>query len=522
MRFAFAVSLLALTSCASSNGGPDDKPPTGGPATVYVSPLGSDQAAGTREAPFKTIAHALGISGAQAIALAPGEYVEGELTISRRIAVLGPEEGGAVLTGRVRITADEVVLSRADVLRGIDVSHAKGVVIDNLSVRPGEGDDALSISSSMATLTDLSINCGLETCVQITTSTVSARTLKLTGDANAKRGLRAETSSVTVQGGEITGTNTNQILASTNTQMTVKDVALTGALGNALAAVKNANLSAERVRISGAVKMGLLAAGSRVIGRDVSIASSSALGVGITGADVDLIGVMIEPMGDAAINVGALAGRESKVRLMGGHIRHTSKSGLAIAAGDVTVTGTRFTGDHGANTMEADAIVANGPTAILRVISAEISKPSGSGVSLTNNAYGTITATITEPKVAGILIESVAGVPVSVEGSRIEGCKSESGIAILNATEINISRTRIVGCPQSGVMAALGSTVVVKRCAFADNAQYGVSAFGGAMVEISDSVVSGSKWALQATCGDGSSIDDAGGNKLSGPVNTCL
>ncbi len=521
LRASVLVVLFAATSCASSNGGPDDKPPPTGPATVYVSPRGDDQAAGTREAPFRTIAHALTISGAQAIALSPGEYVEGELTISRRIAVLGPEEGGAVLTGRVRITADEVVLSRADVLRGIDVSHAKGVVIDNLSIRPGEGNDALGISSSTATLTDLSITCGPETCVQITTSTVSARTLRLSGDSSAKRGLRAETSSVTVHGGEISGTNTNQVLASTRTKMTITDVALNGALGVGLAAVKDTHLVAERVRITAAAKMGLLASGSRVIGRDVFIGSAAGIGVGVTGADCDLIGVSIDPMGDSSITVAALFGRESQLRLMGGHIRHGAKSGVAIAAGDVTITGTRFTGDPSATTDSGDAIIAAGPAAILRVISAQIETPAGSGVSMTNNASGTITATISRPKVAGVFIEGVAGVPLSIEGSRIERCKSESGIAIFNSTEINVSRTRVLGCPEAGVLAGQGSTVNVRRSSFVDNAQWGLSAFGGTTIEVSDSFVSGSKWATLATCGDGSSIDDAGGNKFFGPVTAC-
>lgn len=512
---------MLAAACASSNGNPDDRPPIQQPSTFFVAPNGNDSAAGTRDAPFRTIAHALTVKEATEIALAPGQYVEGELSISRRIAILGPEEGGAIITGHVRIAADEVVLSRVDVLRGVEVSRVRGVVIDQLAIKAGEYDDALSISSSSASLIELALTCGVETCVQVTTSTITARGLKLTGDGNAKRGLRAETSSVTVHGAELRGTSNNQVLAGDRTKMTITDAAFIDAQGTGLNAVKDSNLIADRIRVENAARFGMLFASSRVIVRESTIGTSNGVAVGVTGGDVDLIGLTIENNAGGALTVAALGERESLVRLSGGVIRHGTNNALLLNAGDVTINGTRFTGDAKGPIDDHDAIVAHGPTSILRIMSATIETPAGFGVSITNNASGTVTATISGPKVGGVYIEGVAGVPVSVQGTRVERCGTGTGVVIFDSTEVLVSKTKVHACGEAGVLAGQNATVSVRRSGFTNNVQYGLAAFGSATIEVADSTASGSRWATFATCGDGSSIEDAGGNKFAGPVTTC-
>lgn len=512
---------MFAASCAGSSGAPD-QPPILIPSTVFVAPTGNDATgAGTREAPFKTIAHALTIKDATEIALAPGQYVEGELGVSKRIAILGPEEGGATITGHVRITADEVVLSRVDVLRGVELSRVRGVVIDHLAIKAGEYDDALAISSSSASLLELVLSCGPETCVQVTTSTITARGVKLTGDGNSKRGLRAETSSVTVHGAELRGTSTNQVLANDRTQMTITDSVFIDAQGTGLNATKNSNLVGDRLRVENASRFGMLFASSRVIVRDSTIGSSAGSGVGVTGGDVDLLNLNVELNQQGALTVSAQGERESLVRLSGGTIRHGNKNAILLNAGDLTINGTRFTGDAKGPTDDGDAILAHGPTAILRVMSATLETPAGFGISITNNASATVTATITGPKVGGVYVEGVAGVPVTIEGTRVERCGSGTGVVVFDSTEVMVSKTRVHACGEAGVLAGQNATVTVRRSGFTNNVQYGLAAFGSATIEVSDSTASGSRWATFATCGDGSSIEDGGGNKFAGPVTTC-
>src|SRR5688500_3271033 len=100
----FAIAALGLAGCASANS-VHDKSPSDARA-VFVSPAGNDSSLGTREAPFRTLSRALEDNTATQIIVTAGEYPESEINVSRRVAILGPEEGGAIFAGHLVIRAN--------------------------------------------------------------------------------------------------------------------------------------------------------------------------------------------------------------------------------------------------------------------------------------------------------------------------------------------------------------------------------------------------------------------------------
>jgi hypothetical protein len=509
--------LLTLAGCAAKNELPKPEPRT----TVFVSPAGNDAAPGTRAQPLRTIERALANEDAAEIVLASGEYAERDVTISRRIALLGPEDGSATLNGHLVVRANEAVVHHLVVERGVEVALASNIVIDHVVARPGDRDDTFLINGASGTLSNLDVSCGPETCLQVTSSTITLTGLKLTADAVAKRGLRAETSSVTARNLEVSGTGVNQVLASQNARITIVDAKLTGARGSAIAAVKSGGLIVDRAEITDAARYGVLIQDSRAIVRAVKIGPTQNNAIGISGGDVDLIDLTIERCPEGAITINSHLDRAPLVRLIGGTIRHGETSAVLLGQGDLTVQGTHFIGDPAAKNEDRDAIIANSQYANLNIMSANIDAPAGFGVSFTNSASGSVTATITKPRAGGVLLEGLAAVPVVVTKSRIEGCATASGIVAYDSTDVKISQTVIGGCAKAGLLAGQGAVVEVTNTRLTNNGAYGFAAFGGATIDVSASRASGSQWATFATCGDGARIDDAGDNRFQGQTTIC-
>lgn len=529
---AWAAAALMLVSACASAPIRDARAPSGPPVTtVYVSPAGQDTAPGTRELPFRTLGHAIAIETATLVVIAAGDYEEDAVSITRRsVTLLGPDPGTARLSGRLTIGADEVVVKNLAVGACIAIERAQKVALDAVEVEPGSvkssragagTEGSIRIRSSGVALTGLRVRCSAESCIDIASSTVSIRKSQLSGGEENKRALVVETSSVTARGLELTGTSINQLLARKGARVHVLDSRFTGAGGVALAAIQGASLKADRVTITGVMRLGLLAETARVLLRSSTIGPTPGTAIGIAGGDVDLSDLTIEPATGGGISISAHADQAAIVRLTSGVIRHGARAGILLSQGDLTIEGTRFVGASGAAVDGEDAIVASSPDALLKVRGATIESSAGFGVSLNNNAAGTVTATITKPRLGGVMIQAAAGASITIQGSRIESCKSGSGIAVHDATEVQILSTTVSRCPEAGVLAGQGATVEVRRSRLIDNGQYGLAAFGGAVIDVSSTRAKGSRWATFATCGDGARIDDGGANRFEGQTTIC-
>jgi hypothetical protein len=115
-----ASALLAATGCGGSGStvSPAPPPPTEPTGrTLYVSTEGSDTASGRAGDPFRTIQHGVDrLRPADVLAVAPGTYPE-DITIARSgrvnapIRVQGASSGRPLVTGRLKITGDDVAVS---------------------------------------------------------------------------------------------------------------------------------------------------------------------------------------------------------------------------------------------------------------------------------------------------------------------------------------------------------------------------------------------------------------------------
>lgn len=122
------AAALVVAGCGGGGGEPSRSgssspslpPPAAGQASgraLHVSPEGSDAGSGSRLSPLRSIQHALDLARpGDAVLLEPGSYPEA-VTIERGGTAAAPVrlaarvEGEAVVTGRVKIAADNVVVS---------------------------------------------------------------------------------------------------------------------------------------------------------------------------------------------------------------------------------------------------------------------------------------------------------------------------------------------------------------------------------------------------------------------------
>lgn len=513
-RGRLALVATVLAGCATTSTVPSAPPGR----AVFVAPTGDDAARGSESSPFRTIGRALAVADASPITLAPGNY-DDEIEIDRPVTIAGAADG-AILGGHVRISGRAVKLAHLTLARGLSVSAATDAVLEDLKVQPAGTPHTIQLTGSAARLQRLDVECGAETCLEISSSTVTLSDSQLRGARTAKRGLRVETGSVSLERVEISGTTINQVLARA-ARLAIRQSRLVGAFGTGLAAVARSRLVARGVTVEGATNIALLVESSRAEVERSSFGAPKGIAVGISGGEVDLVDSTFGPAAQGALSVSNHGNNVAAVRLTGGEVQHGTRAGVLLAQGELTVRGTHFTGDPAARTDGEDAVAANGPDAVLRVLGARIDAPAGFGVSLTHNAAATITATISRARLGGVFLEGVAGSPVLVKGGRIESCRIGSGVVIRDATDVSIEGASILGCPEAGVLAGQGSSVSVSDAALAGNGHYGIAAFGGAVVELARTRVKGSRWAVFASCGDEARVEDGGGNRLDGPSSTC-
>lgn len=489
------------------------------PEVAYVSPEGGDAAEGTEDAPFASLKRALSTDRPR-IVLLPGRYPEPEVLVSRSVQIQGSPTGRAVLQGHLFIAASRVEVGGIDITEGLDVHLARNVTVHNATIAAGRYDDALSLVSSQVHLKNISVSCGAQTCLQTTTATVQVDNLEARGGIESQRLLRVESSSVAIFGLYAEGGNISQVQAGQGSWLHVQGATLAVARSNALVVVQGARVRARELRVQGARRFGLLVQHAQLSLHDSVIEGTDTVSVGVAGADLRVVSSTISGSPEGAISLSKNAGRLSKVTLQGGVIRHLSFDGVLVSGGRLEAVGTRFEGE-GEASEHGDAIVGHGVDAQVNLRSVRILRPAGFGISLSADATGVLRGSIQAPGRGGILVEDVAVQAVQVQDMHISGCRSGSGVVVLSTPLVQVSGGSVRGCAEAGYLAGAGSTLRVEGAVAADNREYGMAAFGGSTLAVASSTVSGSRWALFASCGDGARIQVGEGVVQSGPSVTC-
>jgi hypothetical protein len=507
------LGTVALAGCFGPGKEQHPPPPPPPRTTGYVSAEGRT-GDGSAAAPFESIDRALA-GGFERIVLKPGAYAVERVDIKRSVRLEG--EGTVVIRGHVSVDAPDVTLRNLSMDGGLSSHFVERLRVENATVAPGAREDAASITRGSASFERVRFRCGPGTCLQSTSSTVTVDTTTAEAEAETQRVFRFDKSRAEVRRASIRGGASNQLQAGPSTRLTVEACELTGG-SNGIVAVAGATLIAKEVVVAGASKTSLVIQASTAEIERGRYEGTPSMTIGISGSDVVLRDVDIGGSSFAAVSVSSHAKRRSRVTFDGGQIRHGPSSAILVSPSEVIVRGTKFVGLANAKE-EHDAIVANGLDAHVIVESATFESPPGFAVGFFADAGGTVTATVIRPLSGGVTIQDTGADPIAIRGTVVEGCGG-AGIDVQASTDVTIERVRVKGCEQ-GLLAGDRAKVGVARSRFLDSRLRGVAAFGGASVSLEDTVVSGSRVATFASCGDGARIEHRANNELTGLRSQC-
>lgn len=520
LRAALAAALLACSAAPPKAAGPtplpDDIPSE---ATAWISPSGDDAASGAREAPLRTLGAGLARPSVRRLVLLAGRHEGGPIRVDRAIRVEGDPSGGdgaeAILAAPLELAADHAELLRLRLVAGLQILGAQEIALDTLTIEGGAGAP-LRLERAAASLREIELVAGADAGLFAEGSTITVEGLRIEGGA-AARGLRVLGGRARVRGLEVSGTRIAQAFVAEGGVLELTGGRLSEAQGSALAAVGGGRLVVDGLLTERPRGPALLAARAIATVRGSTLAGGADQTVAVQSATVALDRVRIEASARGTISVTRhSAAGPALVVLQGGRVDHAAVSALLLDQGRVEIDGTRFVG---AGRGEEDALVASGPTAELVVRRATIERSGGFGVGLYNGAGGTLSATVTEPGLGGVIVEATAA--VRVEDLAVRRCRDGSGVVVFDASEVTLRRVSVTACPEAGVLAGDGAHVELTGGILTDDREYGVAAFGGARVRVSGVRISGSRWATFATCGDGARVTTVGRNDIDGDRVDC-
>lgn len=503
------VGWIAVVAC--SNAPPPSLPPHSD--TAFVSPDGDDAQQGTRDAPFRTVARALVGAFAQVVLL-PGIHFEGPFVLERPVLLEG--EPGAALRGTVRIVGERIRLRGLDVAGAVEADGAAELVVETTTISGEDGLHALRIIDGTAELRSLELECGSETCLYASGATVTVdRCRAIATSTRTARIFRFQEGRAVVRRARLEGGAFASLQIQGHAHAIVEASELAGG-SNGLVALDGASLEAEEVVVTGAAKIALLLQDVDAQIRGGRYDGTRDLTVGISGAEVVLIGVSLGTSDLGVISISRFRGAPARVELEDGTVQHGARSGVLIDGSRLTVRGTRFFGEP--NVAGDDGITARGPGTQVTIEDAAFEEPSGFAVGLYDRASGVISASVVRPGLGGILLDAAES--ATVADSTITGCAEGSGVVVQDSGGVLLRRLRVEGCSEAGVL-GIGGSGAIRESSLVGNQQFGAAAFAGGRLSIASSTISGSPFATFATCADGARVDLLEGNRISGLITDC-
>ena len=510
-----ALVLIAICGCRTPP--PPPPPPPAPPPTAYVHPKGDDRDDGSEAAPFRTVARALSARKAR-IRVHAGTYPVGRLFITQPVD-LASTSTGAVLKGAIFVTADDTRIEGFRIEGGLDGAQSDRFLVKNVEIEPVDREDALTIVGSTATLESLRLQCGEETCLHVTTSTVTLNDADMTGASNTLRALRVSSARMQAERLRVRGTRAAQVQVELQSTLILSHADLAEARGSAIVAIRQSRIDLDQVKTASIAMTAVLAQTSSVTAADSAFGPTGGQTISISGGFVRLTQCRVAA-GEAAANLRAFDGTPGQLHIVDSVVAHGDRDGVLGSASLVQITGSRFEGRPGPGGGHALSVRGAGARATIK--SSHFIAPAGLGLELVEGAAGTMTGTITAPGLGGLHVSGALGTTVVLDGLTVENCVSGPAIHVLDSNDVRIARSRLEGCIGGGIIAGSRSNLRIDDAIIRTGGQYGLAAFGGTRAVVRSSTVTGTPWAIFSACADSSLIVDAGRNHFVGGRGECL
>ncbi|MBK8010788.1 MAG: right-handed parallel beta-helix repeat-containing protein [Deltaproteobacteria bacterium] len=511
--------------------------PAPGPTVLYVSTTGADSNDGRKERPLRTLEHALRQANVREIVLAPGTHRAQEVKIQRKGLSLRGES--ATLIGNLSIEADDARVDSIAIRGAIRVRDAARVRLDRIVAGPSQSssrsrprgehavenapentlENTLDIEASGVELTRSILNCGTRACLKAKTSTLTLTSVNLNAQPKTLRGLRIADSIASLRDVTLEKTTTAQVVAERGTHISIRDAHFASAEGSGIVAVGGSTIKITRTDVLSAARSALVFQDANARVDHVHVSAKSGPTIGIAGGETLLAHAEIESTPVGAVSI-IRHKDQGKVRIVDGKVTHLRNPGVTIASGDVTIRGTVFVGDATATSDGGEGVLAQGLDTRVN-IDAVFDAPTSFGVSINQDASGTVSATVTNPRLGAVMVDAATTERVHIKYLKAENCREGSGVVVLDSSAVTISRAEISGCSEAGVLAGTGSDVTIAASTLLGNREYGVAAFGGSRISLDGTTIQGSRWATFSTCIDGARVDQGSANHILGATMDC-
>lgn len=495
------------------------------PRLAWVATDGNDEAAGSREAPFATIARALA-SRAETVHLMPGRHDEPQVLLTRAVRLRGPENGRALVAGHLFVSADDTDLRRVDLGGGLAAHGVRGLRVRDGRLTAGDRDETVLLTRTHAVFEDLEITPGVETGIHAVDADISISRVEIRPRRETERGIQLDTSRLDADRLTTRAGKTAHVQIADRSVARLSNLVVGGSTGTGLMVLSSSTISVDRARFERGLRFGLLVQESHVRMKTTELAGAEEVTVGVQGGGLLATTSTVGASPEGGLVLSALRNAPAYTQLIRCTVRHGAYDGARVSGGRLVARKTRFIGlpDASAPRPESarpgNTVLVHGVTSHAELLGVHLDSPAGHGVLVTEDATAFISGRIENPGQGGLQVEGVRVTPVRIENLRIEGCRAGSGVTAIDSVVIAENLT-VRRCPEAGVLAGARSAVRVRQARVSGKGRYGFAAFGGSTLTLEAVRATGLSWAAFTSCADGARLVQKEKNRLEGPVVTC-
>ena len=199
-------------------------------------------------------------------------------------------------------------------------------------------------------------------------------------------------------------------------------------------------------------------------------------------------------------------------------LSHRRYSGAKIAGGTARFQRVIFEGQKGRLRKGGESILAHGDAATVHVQESVFQYPVGSAVSVTDGASLAFNGEVIGSGGSALLLVD-AGSPTQIR-AKISRCRAGYGIEVSKTEGVEVLDSMIERCPEGGMLLTDKSRAIVRRSRLFKNGRRNLGVYGFSEAQVVSSTISGSRWAVFSSCGDGA-VSRIRLSKVEGQTSEC-